>query len=124
MMPVLADLKHRLEAERERLRSEIAAVAARPAEYRPTRESYYGNHLADTATDTFEEEKALAIEAHVCGMLTQVEEALTRIANGTYGICESCGQPIAPERLEALPYATTCVRCSTPTRRTRLAGRV
>jgi DnaK suppressor protein len=123
MTPVLADLKHRLEAERERLRSEIAEVAALPAEYRPTRESYYGNHLADTATDTFEEEKALALEAHLLGMLTKVEDALTRFASGTYGSCDICGQAIVPERLEALPYATTCMRCSAPTRRTRVAGR-
>lgn len=116
-MPSLDALRLRLENERTRLRTEIAAVADRPAEYRPTVESYYGNHLADAGTDTFEEEKALALEAHLVGLLGQVDEALRRFEQGTYGICEECGQPIPPERLEALPYATTCLKCRPPTAR-------
>ncbi len=122
-MPALDELKRRLEAERDRLRSEIAAVAAQPADYRPTHEAPYGNHLADMATDTFEEEKALAVEAHLQGMLQQVEAALARFEKGTYGRCEVCGQPINPERLEALPYATTCLTCSAAAKRARVAGR-
>ena len=118
-MPSLDALRLRLEEERARLRSEIAGVAEQPAEYRPTRESYYGNHLADEATDTFEEEKALALEAHLTGLLAEVDEALRRFDEGTYGICTACGQPISPERLEALPYATRCVKCSAPARRAR-----
>jgi RNA polymerase-binding transcription factor DksA len=123
MMPSLDELRQRLEHERTRLKSEITAVAERPAEYRPTRESYYGNHLADIGTDTFEEEKAVALEAHLTGLLAQVQEALDRFDRGTYGICQECGRPIAPERLEALPYAVTCVKCALPARRVRAAGR-
>lgn len=113
-MPTLDALKLRLEEERARLQAQISALADLPAEYRPTVDSYYGNHLADTGTETFEEEKALALEAHLQGLLSKVEEALRRFEEGTYGICEECGQPIPPERLEALPYATTCVRCQQP----------
>lgn len=116
-MRSLDELKLRLEEERQRLRADIDAVANRPAEYRPTVESYYGNHLADAGTDTFEEEKALALEAHLVGLLGKVDEALRRFEQGTYGICEECGQPIAPERLEALPYATTCLKCQQPAAR-------
>ncbi|HVC35753.1 MAG TPA: TraR/DksA C4-type zinc finger protein [Chloroflexota bacterium] len=116
-MPSLDLLKLRLEEERARLQSQIAVVAARPAEDRPTVDSYYGNHLADAGTDTFEEEKSLALEAHLVGMLSKVEEALRRFEQGTYGICEECGQPIPPERLEALPYATTCLKCRQPVAR-------
>jgi RNA polymerase-binding transcription factor DksA len=122
-MPLPSELRQRLEQERNRLLVEIAAIAKVPADLRPTRDSYYGNHLADTATDTFEDEKALALEAHLTGLLSQVDEALARAANGTYGLCSQCGQPIAPERLEALPYATTCVSCSVPLNRARAAGR-
>jgi DnaK suppressor protein len=111
-MPVLADVRKRLEAERDRLRAEIAEASARPATFSASVDSYYGNHLADTASDMFEEEKALALEAHLSGLLAKVEAALERIEHGTYGICERCGQPIEPERLEALPYATTCLACS------------
>ena len=41
-----------------------------------------------------------------------IRQALSQIAAGTYGICVSCGKPIKPERLEALPYTSTCVRCA------------
>jgi DnaK suppressor protein len=116
-MLTLDALKLRLEEERARLRAQIDTVAGRPAEFRPTVESYYGNHLADAGTDTFEEEKALALEAHLAGLLNQVDEALRRFEQGTYGICEECGQPIPPERLEALPYATTCLKCQQPAAR-------
>jgi DnaK suppressor protein len=123
MMPTLDELRQRLVAERNRLQSEIEAVSARPAEFRPTHDSYYGNHLADVGSDTFEEEKAVAIEAHLTGMLQKVTDALERFENGTYGICQECRQPIPPERLEALPYATNCVSCSAP-KKARAAGRV
>lgn len=111
-MPSLEQLRGRLEAERERLESEIRGVAERPADNRTTEVSWYGNHLADTATDTYEDEKALALEAHLTGMLNQVKAALERLDNGTYGICENCHQPISMDRLDALPYATTCLNCS------------
>ena len=122
-MPPFADVESRLLAERNRLKAEISNVAARPGEYAGMEDSYYGNHLADTATDMFEEEKALALEAHLTGMLVKIESALERIANGTYGNCEKCGKPIAPERLAALPYATTCVACSAGSQRSRAASR-
>lgn len=52
--------------------------------------------------------------------LTQIEDALDRIEEGSYGICEDCEQPIAPRRLEAIPWATYCVRCQE--RRDDMAG--
>lgn len=116
-MPSLDALKLRLEEERTRLQSQIAAVAETPADYRPTSDSYYGNHLADAGTDTFEDEKALALEAHLIGILKRVDDALRRFEEGTYGICEDCGEAILPERLEALPYATTCLKCRAPAAR-------
>lgn len=115
-------MKQRLQNDRARLVDEIAKVAERPEEYAGQEFSYYGNHLADVGTDTFEEEKALALEAHLQGILGKVDGALARIDNGTYGICETCGTPIAPERLEALPYATQCMSCAAPARKTRAAG--
>lgn len=119
MMPSMNELKRRLEEERDRLKEQIEAVATRPADYRPTVDSYYGNHLADVGTDMFEEEKAIALESHLIGMLAKVNGALESFERGTYGICSECRQPINPERLEALPYATTCIKCSTPARRVR-----
>lgn len=45
--------------------------------------------------------------------LTEVDRAAERLADGTYGRCATCGEPIAPERLEALPATTTCIGCAT-----------
>ena len=118
-MPSLDALRARLESERTRLRNEINELAERPPEYRQSRESFYSDHLADDATDTFEEEKALALEAHLVGLLRKVEDALKRFENGTYGRCTECDQAIDPDRLEALPYATTCLKCASPTGRAR-----
>ena len=69
------------------------------------------NHLADDATLMFEEEKFLSLRFNTDQMLRQVDRALERVAEGTYGICENCGKPIPPERLDARPYATLCVTC-------------
>jgi DnaK suppressor protein len=44
-------------------------------------------------------------------LLSSIDAALARIEDGTYGRCERCGEPIAEERLEALPYATRCIEC-------------
>src|SRR5579859_4339941 len=78
-MPVPVDAKSRLEAERDRIRAEIVEVSSRPATFLASVDSYYGNHLADTATDMFEEEKALALEAHLTGLLAKIDAALERI---------------------------------------------
>jgi len=120
-MAEFQDLRQRLEADRDRLSGEIASVAARVPEFGADRDSNYGNHLADQGTDTYEEEKSLALKAHLSGMLAEIEEALRRFDNGTYGICEDCHQPIARERLEALPYATTCLSCRSKNRNRRVA---
>ena len=113
-------LRRRLEAERQRLRGEIAALAAQLPEYDGSpNDSHYGNHVADEATDTLEEEKALALQAHLQGMLGEVEAALERMETGEYGICENCREPIAIERLEAIPWARYCLRCKSAQERAR-----
>ena len=53
-----------------------------------------------------------ALEETVEYVLSQIESALQRITDGTYGVCESCGGPISAERLAALPYAVRCVACA------------
>ncbi len=71
-----------------------------------------GNHMADDATEVFEQTKNLALKEHLEQMLKQVERAMHRIEQGTYGICESCGALINPDRLNAMPYATLCLGCA------------
>ena len=65
----------------------------------------------DRAVKQIEQSNHRAVIEQLRQMLTQVQAARTRLAAGLYGICDDCHQPIPPERLKAIPYATLCVRC-------------
>lgn len=69
------------------------------------------NHMADTATETFDRELSDTLHDNSGAVLTAIDAALERIDQGTFGTCIRCGKPIAPERLEALPYAELCIDC-------------
>jgi RNA polymerase-binding protein DksA len=71
--------------------------------------SFQDNHLGDIATATFDREMASTLEDNSNHVLAEIDAALGRIENGTFGTCERCGQPIDAERLEALPWATLCI---------------
>lgn len=66
---------------------------------------------ADTATVTFDREMDLTLEENSAHVLAEIDAALARIEDGSFGTCRSCGQPIAEERLEAMPYVTLCIEC-------------
>jgi DnaK suppressor protein len=67
------------------------------------------NHLGDMATVTFDRELDEGLEEGAQQTLAQIDRALARLDDGTYGICERCGNPIAEERLRARPWATLCI---------------
>lgn len=67
------------------------------------------NHLADTASETYERELDEGLEEDAARLLREIDAALGRIAAGTYGRCVDCGREIAEERLEAVPYTTLCI---------------
>ena len=67
-------------------------------------------HQAEVATETFERERDFSILEEVEAELHDIERALRRLDDGTYGICEHCSTPIDPERLEAVPAARFCVK--------------
>jgi len=67
-------------------------------------------HPADIGSETFEREKDLSILEQVESELADVEHALRRLEDGTYGTCEACGRPIDEARLEALPAARFCLK--------------
>ena len=69
------------------------------------------NHLGDTATATLDREIDYSLEENSEQVLRAIDAALRRIEEGTFGVCETCGQPISEERLEAIPYATQCIDC-------------
>ena len=104
-------LRSRLESEQKRLSEELEQLKAniRPVEVR--REGSPFGKREEEATESLELEKRLALEKQVRDHLAEVEHALHKFEEGTYGLCDSCGQPIAPDRLEALPQASLCVDC-------------
>jgi RNA polymerase-binding protein DksA len=69
------------------------------------------NHPADVATSTVNREIDYTLEENEERVLAAIDTALKRIAEGTFGACRTCGQEIALERLEALPYTTQCIDC-------------
>jgi RNA polymerase-binding protein DksA len=104
-------LRSRLESEQKRLMEELEQLKAsvRPAEER--REGSPFGKREEEATESFELERRLSLEKSIREQLTAVEHALQKFEDGTYGLCDSCGQPIDPARLEALPQASLCLRC-------------
>jgi RNA polymerase-binding protein DksA len=70
-----------------------------------------GDDQADAGTKTFEREQELSIANNRLDLLAQMERAIERVDAGTYGRCESCGNPIVKARLQAFPSATLCVTC-------------
>lgn len=95
-----------LEDEQARLESQLAQM-----ETEGGTNLGYGNHMADDASEAYEQAKDLALRHNAEKLLVQVKGALERFQQGTYGICEHCGTEIDPARLKALPYATHCLRC-------------
>jgi RNA polymerase-binding protein DksA len=67
------------------------------------------SHMADMATATYDRELEEGLEEGVQFTLDEIAAALVRIEDGTYGVCEVCGQPIGAERLSAIPWTRLCI---------------
>jgi DnaK suppressor protein len=100
-----------LEEERERLVGAIDSVnhEGSLAEETGDLSRGSGDHMADSATETFLRELDEGLEEDAVHLLEKIDAALRRIEDGTYGTCVVCGKPIGEERLEAIPYATLCI---------------
>ncbi len=73
--------------------------------------SAYTVHMADMAADTYERELSLNIVSSEQQILYQIDDALKRLDDGSYGVCQQCSQPITMSRLKAVPYASYCIEC-------------
>ncbi|MCM8782548.1 MAG: TraR/DksA family transcriptional regulator [Candidatus Omnitrophica bacterium] len=73
--------------------------------------SGYTLHMADMASDHYDREFSLSIASTEQNIIYEIDEALRRIKDGSYGICFTCEKPIAKRRLKAVPYAKLCVNC-------------
>lgn len=109
--------RRRLETRRSQLVDTIRGGDARIAAIRGEREIEFG----DEAQSEQEQVRIDQVDEAESAELARVDAALARIAEGTYGRCADCGEPIEPRRLEASPYAVRCASCagagSPPTRR-------
>ena len=104
-------LRARLESEQGRLIKELEQLKASGSTSDERREGSPFGKREEEATETLELEKRLALERRIREQLADVEHALHKFEEGTYGLCDSCGQPIDPARLEALPQASLCMNC-------------
>ena len=104
-------LRSRLESESTRLNEELEQIKASAGSGEGRRESSPFGKREEEATETVELEKRLALEKRVREQLADVEHALHKFEKETYGLCDNCGQPIDPARLEALPQASLCMNC-------------
>lgn len=73
--------------------------------------SGYTLHMADVATDTYDREFSLGLASNNRRILQVIEEAMKRIEEGSFGVCQDCGCKISKVRLKALPYAWLCIKC-------------
>ncbi|MFI6510761.1 TraR/DksA family transcriptional regulator [Streptosporangium sp. NPDC050855] len=105
----LAEVRGQLAEEVRELTEEIAKSETEIASSDVTDGA--GDDQADAGARTYEREREIALTLNSRDLVAQNERAIARIDAGTYGVCESCHQPIGKERLQAFPRATLCVAC-------------
>jgi DnaK suppressor protein len=106
-----SEIYNRLLKERERVNKELEELKVKigPADER--REGSPFGKREEEATEVIELEKRMALEKQVIDSLSKINRAIQKYEAGTYGICDQCGKPIEPGRLEALPHAVLCLNC-------------
>ncbi|MGH2559295.1 MAG: TraR/DksA family transcriptional regulator [Thermomicrobiales bacterium] len=70
-----------------------------------------GNHLGDDGSSVMEQERISTVSADLTEVIQQIDGALSRMDDGSYGVCQRCGNPVNEERLEAFPYVAHCIEC-------------
>jgi DnaK suppressor protein len=107
----VAEVRQMLEEDAAGLRADIAEAEAQIADRLDNGLRDDGDDEADAGVKTFEREHEFVMTSNARNLLEQTEKALARIDAGSYGVCESCGQPIGKARLIAFPRAVLCVTC-------------
>lgn len=111
----LEKLKEKLDVQRKRIVSGIDHIE-RNMLNKSQRDSSgdlsgYTFHMADQATDNFDTEFSLDLASNEQKFLNEIDAAIKRIDDGTFGACEQCQKPISIKRLQAIPYARFCIKC-------------
>ena len=107
----LLDEEKQLQTELEQLQAEAPALAEE------RKGAGFSTHIAEEAWGSYEREHDMALEERLTALLAEVRHALDKFEHDTYGICDSCGNQIPPERLEARPQANLCLDCRAKTER-------
>lgn len=110
----LRGIKEKLLTQRDELDQQLKDIeeaAFNATQSEMSGEVGYDEDYADAGSATFEREKDLSIVNNVLDMLGKVNKALEKIDEGSYGVCENCGEPIELARLKALPNALLCLKC-------------
>jgi len=111
----MKEFEERLQTERRKIEKEMGHLESTVLKVNPRDSagdlSGYSFHMADAGTDAMEREKAFLFASTEGRLLMEITEALRRLYRGEYGMCESCGNPIARARLEAMPHARLCISC-------------
>jgi DnaK suppressor protein len=107
----LAEVRQTLEEEASGLRADIAEAESAVADRLNNGLREAGDDEADAGVKTYEREHEFVKTSNARQLLEQTEKALARIDAGSYGVCESCGEPIGKARLMAFPRAVLCVTC-------------
>ncbi|MEW6058889.1 MAG: TraR/DksA C4-type zinc finger protein [Actinomycetota bacterium] len=109
----LDELRDRLLEERQQLQDQLSTIEEATfatSQSDMSGEVSFDDENADAGTFTFERERDLSIENNVRDLLAKIDRALTRMDEGTYGICSRCGKPIEKARVKALPYVDLCIK--------------
>ncbi|MBN1349907.1 TraR/DksA C4-type zinc finger protein [candidate division KSB1 bacterium] len=103
--------KNLIDAKRNSLLKEMDDWKNSHSEESNNADGQYSFHMADQGTDTMDKEYKYYFASLDGELLHELDQALERIENGTYGLCMECNQPISKDRLEAIPHALKCISC-------------
>lgn len=110
----LGEVHRRLEERRDRTRERVAALAQRPE--LGTAQGF-GKRIGDGTVEAISRLTEIGVGSSLEQTLARTERALAKLDDGTYGNCDTCGQPIVPARLTALPDSVMCLACASAERR-------
>ena len=99
-----------LETERDRLAAQLGSITAVPRD--PMAAVGFGKRVGDGTNEAVERITNVDAARNLSAKLKDVERALAKLVEGSYGVCDSCGETIPKDRLEAIPWAVYCVDCS------------
>jgi DnaK suppressor protein len=99
-----------LEQRRRALESELATLTAVPRD--PMAAVSFGKRIGDGTTEAVERLNTVGAANAIAATLEDVERAILKLEDGTYGVCDRCGAAIPDERLEAITWAVLCVNCA------------